>query len=63
MEAVNDALKAAADDPMKEIINFGAHPRVSCDLKQTDYTNSADAALTMVMGEDLVKVLMRYANE
>jgi glyceraldehyde-3-phosphate dehydrogenase type I len=62
-EAVNAALKAAADGPMKGIINFETQPLVSSDFLQTDYSNSVDAALTMVMGEDLVKVVMWYDNE
>jgi hypothetical protein len=48
---------------MKGIINFETQPLVSSDFKQTDYSNSVDAALTMVMGEDLVKVVMWYDNE
>merc|ERR1712091_678904 len=60
---VNAALKAAADGPMKGIINFEEQPLVSSDFMQTDYSNSVDAALTMVMGEDLVKVVMWYDNE
>jgi len=62
-EDVNAAVKAAADGPMKGIINFEAQPLVSSDFMQTDYSNSVDAALTMVMGEDLVKVVMWYDNE
>jgi len=62
-EDVNAALKAAADGPMKGIINFEEQPLVSSDFMQTDYSNSVDAALTMVMGEDLVKVVMWYDNE
>merc|ERR1712110_284448 len=62
-EEVNAALKAAADGPMKGIINFETQPLVSSDFLQTDYSNSVDAALTMVMGEDLVKVVMWYDNE
>jgi len=62
-EEVNAALKAAADGPMKGIINFEEQPLVSSDFMQTDYSNSVDAALTMVMGEDLVKVVMWYDNE
>ena len=38
-------------------------PLVSSDFMQTDYSNSVDSALTMVMGEDLVKVVMWYDNE
>merc|ERR1712061_115152 len=62
-EDVNAAVKAAADGPMKGIINFEEQPLVSGDFMQTDYSNSVDAALTMVMGEDLVKVVMWYDNE
>jgi len=62
-EDVNAALKAASEGPMKGIINFETQPLVSSDFMQTDYSNSVDAALTMVMGEDLVKVVMWYDNE
>merc|ERR1719504_627179 len=62
-EDVNAAVKKAADGPMKGIINFEEQPLVSSDFMQTDYSNSVDAALTMVMGEDLVKVVMWYDNE
>jgi glyceraldehyde-3-phosphate dehydrogenase type I len=62
-EDVNAAVKAAADGKMKGIINFETQPLVSSDFLQTDYSNSVDAALTMVMGEDLVKVVMWYDNE
>merc|ERR1712187_560971 len=62
-EDVNAAIKAAADGPLKGIINFETQPLVSSDFMQTDYSNSVDAALTLVMGEDLVKVVMWYDNE
>jgi len=62
-EDVNGAIKAAADGPMKGIIKYEEEPLVSSDFMQTDYSNSVDAALTMVMGEDLVKVVMWYDNE
>merc|ERR1712008_212948 len=62
-EDVNAAVKAAADGKMKVIINFEEQPLVSIDFLQTDYSNSVDAALTMVMGEDLVRVVMWYDNE
>merc|ERR1712066_1063190 len=60
---VNAAIKKAADGPQKGIINFETQPLVSSDFMQTDYSNSVDAALTMVIGEDLVKVVMWYDNE
>merc|ERR1712048_1103659 len=62
-EEVNKAIKAAADGACKGIINFETQPLVSSDFMQADYSNSVDAALTMVMGEDLVKVVMWYDNE
>merc|ERR1712056_57281 len=62
-EDVNAAVKAAADGPMKGIINFEQQPLVSSDFMQTDCSNSVDSALTMVMGEDLVKVVMWSDNE
>merc|ERR1711948_100123 len=62
-EDVNAAIKAAADGPQKGIINYEQQPLVSSDFMQTDYSNSVDSALTMVMGEDLVKVVMWYDNE
>merc|ERR1712061_624233 len=62
-EDVNAAVKAAADGPMKGIINFETQPLVSSDFMQTDYSKSVDAAFTMVMGEDLGKVVMWYDNE
>merc|ERR1719233_1269642 len=55
--------KEDVNGPMKGIINFEEQPLVSSDFMQTDYSNSVDAALTMVMGEDLVKVVMWYDNE
>merc|ERR1712062_581531 len=57
-EEVNGAIKTAAEGKMKGIINFEEQPLVSSDFLQTDYSNSVDAALTMVMGEDLGKVVM-----
>jgi glyceraldehyde-3-phosphate dehydrogenase/erythrose-4-phosphate dehydrogenase len=62
-EGANGVLKAAADGLMKGIFNFGTLPRGPSNFKQKVYSNPADAALAMVMGEDLVKVLMRYAND
>mmetsp|Transcript_78150 Transcript_78150/g.171342 ORF Transcript_78150/g.171342 Transcript_78150/m.171342 type:complete len:962 (-) Transcript_78150:323-3208(-) len=62
-EDVNAALKKAAEGPMKGIINFEEQPLVSSDFMQSDYSNSVDAALTMVMGGDMVKVVLWYDNE
>jgi glyceraldehyde-3-phosphate dehydrogenase (NAD(P)) len=62
-EEVNSVLKAAAEGPMKGILDFCELPLVSSDFKGTDASSTIDAALTMVMGDDMVKVIAWYDNE
>jgi glyceraldehyde-3-phosphate dehydrogenase (NAD(P)) len=62
-EQVNDALRAAAEGPLKGILGYSDLPLVSCDYRGTDESSIVDAALTMVMGGDMVKVVAWYDNE
>eukprot|EP00242_Pyramimonas_sp_CCMP2087_P000630 CAMPEP_0198229522 /NCGR_PEP_ID=MMETSP1445-20131203/114168_1 /TAXON_ID=36898 /ORGANISM="Pyramimonas sp., Strain CCMP2087" /LENGTH=581 /DNA_ID=CAMNT_0043909985 /DNA_START=38 /DNA_END=1783 /DNA_ORIENTATION=- len=62
-EEVNEALRAAAEGPMKGILHVEDTPLVSSDMKGTNVSSTVDAALTMVMGGDLVKVVAWYDNE
>lgn len=62
-EEVNDAFRTSAAGPQKGILEVADTPLVSTDFKQTDVSCSIDAALTMVMGEDMVKVVAWYDNE
>jgi glyceraldehyde-3-phosphate dehydrogenase (NAD(P)) len=62
-EQVNDALRAAAEGPLKGILAYSDLPLVSCDYRGTDESSIVDAALTMVMGGDMVKVVAWYDNE
>ncbi|GMH36267.1 hypothetical protein BSKO_04135 [Bryopsis sp. KO-2023] len=62
-EEVNEAFRTAAAGPMKGILHVADTPLVSMDFKQTDVSCSIDSALTMVMGEDMVKVVAWYDNE
>lgn len=62
-EEVNSAFRAAADGPQKGILEVADTPLVSTDFKQTNVSCSIDSALTMVMGEDMVKVVAWYDNE
>jgi len=62
-EAVNSALKAAADGPLKGVLGYTELPLVSSDFKGTDVSATVDGQLSMVMGEDMVKVVMWYDNE
>jgi len=62
IQAVNDAMRAAAAGPMKGILAVSDEPLVSCDYNGDRHSSTVDAALTTVSG-DLVKVLSWYDNE
>nr|WP_242040598.1 type I glyceraldehyde-3-phosphate dehydrogenase [Coleofasciculus sp. FACHB-1120] len=62
-DEVNQALKAAAEGPMKGILEYNELELVSSDYRGTDASSIVDASLTMVMGGDLVKVISWYDNE
>jgi len=62
-EEVNAAFKAAADGPMKGVLAIEEKPLVSCDFRCSDVSTTIDAALTLVMGDDMVKVVAWYDNE
>ncbi|MBD2090300.1 type I glyceraldehyde-3-phosphate dehydrogenase [Microcoleus sp. FACHB-1515] len=62
-EQVNEALKAAAEGPMKGVLAYSDLELVSCDYRGTDESSIVDASLTMVMGGDMVKVVAWYDNE
>ncbi|MGM9993260.1 MAG: type I glyceraldehyde-3-phosphate dehydrogenase [Candidatus Avigastranaerophilus sp.] len=60
VEAVNAALKAAADG---KILAYEEQPLVSSDFIGTSQSSTVDAALTMTMGDNMVKVVSWYDNE
>jgi glyceraldehyde 3-phosphate dehydrogenase len=62
-DAANAALKAAADGPMKGLLGFTTEPLVSMDFKGDDRSSIVDGLSTMVVGEDLIKVVAWYDNE
>ncbi|MDX2230392.1 MAG: type I glyceraldehyde-3-phosphate dehydrogenase [Leptolyngbyaceae cyanobacterium bins.349] len=62
-EQVNEVLKSAAEGPMKGILKYCDLPLVSSDHAGTDESSIIDAALTLVMGGDMVKVVAWYDNE
>lgn len=61
-EQVNAALKAAADGPMKGILQYCEDPIVSVDIVGNTHSCIIDAALTKCTG-NLVKVFGWYDNE
>ncbi|GAP96730.1 type I glyceraldehyde-3-phosphate dehydrogenase [Leptolyngbya sp. NIES-2104] len=62
-EQVNAVLKEAAETSLKGILKYCDLPLVSSDHAGTDESSIIDAALTMVMGGDMVKVVAWYDNE
>ncbi|NCJ07182.1 type I glyceraldehyde-3-phosphate dehydrogenase [Synechococcales cyanobacterium C] len=62
-EQVNEALKAAEAGSMKGIIHVSEIELVSSDYRGHDASSIVDAALTMVMGGNMVKVVAWYDNE
>ena len=61
-DEVNAAMKAAANGPMKGILEYVVEPIVSTDFIGSSYSSSLDADLTMVKG-NMVKVVSWYDNE
>jgi glyceraldehyde 3-phosphate dehydrogenase len=60
---VNAAFKAAADGPLKGIMEFVTEPLVSIDFRGNPHSSIIDAPYTKVMDGDFVKVLAWYDNE
>ncbi|MGX8795696.1 type I glyceraldehyde-3-phosphate dehydrogenase [Fusibacter sp. JL298sf-3] len=63
MEAVNAALKSASEGELKGIMGFEEEPLVSMDFKQDPRSSIIDSLSTMVMGDNMVKILSWYDNE
>ena len=61
-DEVNDAFRAAADGPMKGILEYTEHPIVSADIVGNPHSCIIDGLSTMVNGS-MVKVLGWYDNE
>jgi glyceraldehyde 3-phosphate dehydrogenase len=63
IEEVNAALKAASEGSMTGLLGFETQPLVSTDYKGDARSSIVDAALTNVMGGNMVKVVSWYDNE
>lgn len=61
-EQINDAMKAAAEGPLKGIIEFSTDPLVSIDIVGNPHSCVFDSQLTSANGS-LVKVVGWYDNE
>ncbi len=62
-ESANEALRAAADGPMKGLLGYTEEELVSMDFKGDDRSSIIDAPSTMATGDHLLKVIAWYDNE
>lgn len=62
-EEVNDAFRKAAEGELKGILGVSDIPLVSTDFNGDPRSSIVDTDLTMVIGDNLVKVVAWYDNE
>ena len=63
VEEINQAMKAAADGPLKGILEYTEDPIVSSDIIKNPHSSIFDAQLTAVMDGTMVKLVSWYDNE
>jgi glyceraldehyde 3-phosphate dehydrogenase len=62
-ETVNEAIKKAAEGPMKGILAYSTDPLVSSDIIGDSHSSIFTADWTQVIGGNMLKVLSWYDNE
>ncbi len=62
-QEVNDALRAAAQGPLKNVLAVEENELVSVDFNGNPSSSTVDAKTTMVVNGNMVKVLSWYDNE
>ena len=62
-EQVNAAFKKASETSMKGILGYCEEPLVSIDFRGDERSSIIDAPSTMVIGDNMVKVVAWYDNE
>jgi len=62
-EEINAAMKAAANGPMKGVLEYLDEPLVSCDIIGNPHSSIYDSGLTKILGGNMVKVIAWYDNE
>ena len=65
VDSINAAMKAAAEGPLKGILEYTEDPIVSIDIVGNDHSSIFDSQLTMVLGGEgnFVKCVSWYDNE
>ena len=62
-DAVNAAMRTAAEGPLKGVLQYCEEELVSVDFNGNPHSSIFDSALTKVMDDNFVKVLSWYDNE
>ena len=63
IEEINQAMKEAAEGPMKGVLEYETDPIVSIDIVGNPSSSIFDSLATMVIGGNLAKILSWYDNE
>jgi len=63
IDEVNRAFQDAAENELKGILEFSDEPLVSSDVLGNPHSSVFDSMATMVLGDDMVKVVSWYDNE
>ena len=63
IDEVNNAMKEAANGPMKGILEYCREPIVSSDIIGNTHSSVFDSLMTQVLGGNFVKIVSWYDNE
>ncbi len=63
VDAVNEAIKKAAQNEMKGILEYTDDPIVSVDIVGNAHSSIFDSLATMTIGTNMVKIISWYDNE
>ena len=62
-EEINEAMKKAAEGPLKGILEYCIDPIVSTDIIGNPHSSVFDSLLTQVIGGNFIKIVSWYDNE
>ena len=63
VEEINEAVKAAAEGPLKGVLGYNTEPLVSIDYNHNANSSTFDSCGTKVVGGTLVRIMTWYDNE
>ena len=63
VEELNEAMKKAAEGPLKGVLSVSDEPLVSIDFNHSPYSSNFDLTQTQIVDGTLVRVLSWYDNE